>query len=117
MVSDFILERFSNFLNGYAKAFNRQNKRKGALFMNYLRRVEIKKDSQLSAILFYIHKNPVHHGLVKEIETWKWSSFQTYLSELPTKLKRNEGLEWFGGRAEFIKFHSQPIELKGFDEP
>jgi REP element-mobilizing transposase RayT len=117
LISDFVMERFSNCLNAYTKAFNKQNKRQGALFMNYLRRVEMENDSQFTSTLFYVHKNPVHHGLVKEIGPWKWSSFPAYLSEAPTKLKRNEGLEWFGGQEEFIKFHNQPIDLKGFDEP
>ena len=117
LLSDFVMERFSNLLNAYTKAFNKQNQRKGALFMNYLRRVEIRKDSQLTATIFYVHKNPVHHGLVKAIGNWKWSSFPAYLSDAPTKLKRDEGLQWFGGREAFVKFHDQPIDLKGFDEP
>ena len=26
-------------------------------------------------------------------------------------------LDWFGGKESFLKFHSQPIERKGLDEP
>jgi hypothetical protein len=26
-------------------------------------------------------------------------------------------LDWFGGKEGFLKFHSQPIERKGLDEP
>jgi REP element-mobilizing transposase RayT len=42
-LSDFIMERFSNWLNGYTKAFNKMHQRKGALFMDYLRRNHAKK--------------------------------------------------------------------------
>jgi putative transposase len=110
--SDFIMERFSNWLNGYTKAFNIQQKRKGALFIDYLRRVEIERDSQYSATLFYIHKNPVHHGLVKEMGDWKWSSYKAFLSNLPTKLPRQEIWNWFGGQEQYEIFHTQPIDLK-----
>jgi len=115
-VPEFIMERFSNFLNSYTKACNKRFNRKGALFMDYIRRVELDKDSQLSATIFYVHKNPVHHVLVSQIEDWKWSSFKTYLSDLPGKIKRNEGLEWFGGKHGFSDFHSQSIDIKGFDD-
>jgi REP element-mobilizing transposase RayT len=116
LVSNFVLEQFSNFLNSYTKSINKRYKRKGGLFMNYLRRVEIAKDSQLTSALFYVHKNPVHHGLVKQIGSWKWSSYLSFLSDRPTKLEREYVLDWFGGKEGFLKFHSQPIERKGLDE-
>ena len=113
---DFIMERFSNWLNSYTKAFNKKYSRKGGLFMNYLRRVQISKDSQLSATIFYIHKNPVHHGLAKEISVWKWSSYAVHLSKEPTILEKEEVLGWFGNTLEFTKFHNQQIQLKGLPE-
>ena len=60
--SDFIMERFSNFLNSYTKSFNKMYNRKGGLFMDFLRRVKIEGDEQFKKAVFYIHKNPVHHG-------------------------------------------------------
>ena len=108
----FIMQCFSNMLNSYAKAFNKQNNRKGGLFMDYMRRVEITSDQQYTATVFYIHKNPVHHGYCSKINDWPWTSFQTMLSKKPTKLKRNEVLQWFGGLNKFIEYHNQPIYLK-----
>jgi len=35
---DFIMERFSNCLNSYTKSFNKVNGRKGALFVDYMKR-------------------------------------------------------------------------------
>jgi len=84
--------------------------------MNYLRRIHIRKDSQLSATIFYIHKNPVHRGLVKEISAWKWSSYSVHLSKEPTIPEKEEELGWFGNTIEFIKFHNQPIQLKYLPE-
>jgi putative transposase len=63
---DFIMEQFSNWLNGYSKAFNKQDNRKGALFLDYLKRSMVKNDSDFTSFVFYIHKNAVHHGLCKK---------------------------------------------------
>ena len=40
----FVMQQLSNMLNSYAKAFNKKNNRKGALFMDYLRRVQVAAD-------------------------------------------------------------------------
>ena len=111
-VCDFIMERFSNFLNSYSKAFNKVYKRKGALFMDYLKRSIVNKSSDFTSYIWYIHKNAVHHQLAKSIGTWKYDSYQSLISVAPTALLRNELMEWFGGREAFIKFHQQSIDLK-----
>jgi putative transposase len=67
----FIMQQFSNWLNSYTKAFNTMYNRKGGLFIDYLRRIEIKNDSQFGATIFYIHKNPIHHGYCEKIEQWQ----------------------------------------------
>jgi putative transposase len=109
---DFIMERFSNFLNGYTKAFNKMYNRKGALFMDYLKRSRAINDRDFSAFLFYIHKNAVHHGYKKEIGKWKFDSYNSLLSDSPTSLLRDDVINFFGSKAAFVKFFDQPIELK-----
>ena len=108
----FVMQQFSNFLNSYTKSFNKLNKRKGSLFMDYIRRVEIKDDSQLSSTIFYVHKNAAHHGYCKNINDWGWTSYKAFLSKSPTKIKRQQVLEFFGHGTGFVEFHSQPIYLK-----
>ena len=108
----FLMQQFSNFLNSYTKSFNKIHKRKGSLFMDYIRRVMINDDFQLSSTIFYVHKNAVHHGYCKNISDWRWTSYKTYLSNLPTKIKRQRVLDFFGDETAFVKFHSQPIYLK-----
>ena len=80
--------------------------------MDYMRRVQVTSDHQYVTTIFYIYKNPVHHGYCTQKNDWPWSSNKTMLSQLPTKIKRNEILEWFGGTDKFIAFHGQPIYLK-----
>ncbi len=109
---EFVMQHFSNLLNSYTKSFNNRNSRKGALFMDYLRRLQIKTDEQFFATLFYIHKNPVHHGVCKNMADWKWSSYNSILSNAPTKIERQKLINHFGTIEQFIAFHDQPVYLK-----
>ncbi len=111
-LQDFLMERFANCCNSYTKAFNKKYARKGSLFIDYLKRVPIDNDHQLLSTIFYIHKNPVHHGLCSEIDAWQWSSYKTFFSTAATNVKRNEVLQSFQGIRNFEQFHRQPIYLK-----
>ncbi|HMK05283.1 MAG TPA: hypothetical protein VK489_13865 [Ferruginibacter sp.] len=114
-LADFVMEQFSNWLNGYAKAFNKMYDRKGALFLDYLKRSVVEKDSDLTSFIFYIHKNAVHHGICKTIGVWRYDGYQAILSKKPTLLLRDELIEWFGSKELLVKFHNQPVELKNID--
>lgn len=109
----FIMQCFGNLLNSYTKSFNKVYKRKGSLFIDYLRRIEIQSDTQMGATAFYIHKNPVHHGYTNKMEYWKWSSYNSYLNKAPQEEASVRLLEWFGGQRGFREYHSQPVYLKG----
>jgi REP element-mobilizing transposase RayT len=109
---DFIMERFSNCLNSYTKAFNKMQERKGALFMDYLKRSKVNVESDLTSFIWYIHKNAVHHQFTKFVGKWPFDSYHSILSEAPTSLLRKEVIEWFGSTREFIKFHAQEIYTK-----
>jgi putative transposase len=112
---DFIMERFSNWLNGYTKAYNKMYHRKGALFLDYLKRSHAASAEDFSRFVFYVHKNAVHHGLTKSIGQWEWDAYKLLLNTEPTALLRNELLDWFGGREQFIEFHQKPVQLKAPD--
>lgn len=116
LLSDFIMERFSNFLNSYSKAYNKMYQRQGALFMDYLKRSIVLTDSDLTSYTWYIHKNAVHHGITKKVGEWKYDSFAAMLSDAPTALLRNELLEWFGSKEAFIQFHQQTIYPKNITD-
>ena len=108
----FVMQQFSNLFNSYAKSFNKKYNRKGALFMDYMRRVEVTKDEQYTGTIFYIHKNAVHHGYCNSLTEWAWSSYNSFLTDAPTKLERQKVLDWFSGKEKFIAYHAQPVYLK-----
>lgn len=90
--------------------------RRGSLFIPNFKRSEITDDTYLTAVIVYIHRNPVHHGFTIDWTKWRLSSYQTILSEKPTALKREEVLKWFGNVDQFLKIHrdeklSKSLEL------
>jgi putative transposase len=111
VMSEFIMEQFSNCFNSYTKSFNKVYDRKGKLFMDHLRRKLIDDTSYYAKIINYIHTNPIKHKMVQQISDWKYSSYNAYINNQPTQLPRNEVLDWFGGVQQFIQFHK---DLEGF---
>ena len=107
-----IPKQFGNLFNSYTKAFNKMYDRKGSLFIPNFKRKEISNDRYFTTIIHYIHANPVHHGFLKTIDDWPWSSFHELLTGERTFLKGDEVIEWFGNKEEFIKYHQQPIEVR-----
>ncbi len=89
------ITKFIRKLNiGYAKYFNEKYKREGSLFQGRTKKILIRSDAHFLHILNYIHFNPLDYvGAAKEwrnraiqnidharkqLETYRWSSFQDY---------------------------------------
>ncbi len=100
-------QKFSDFFNAYAKAINRAYGRSGSLFQHPFRRVPVTSDRQFWNVIAYIHQNPRKHKFVDDFREWKWSSYNSLLSEQPTRLKRAAVLEWFGGPQRYVELHTQ----------
>ncbi|HMR19792.1 MAG TPA: hypothetical protein PKA53_10880 [Sphingobacterium sp.] len=106
-----ISKQFGNLFNSYAKAYNKQYNRKGSLFMKPFKSKQIPTEIDLITIVNYIHRNPIHHGFCENHEDWLHSSYHTYLSERPTKTRKDDVLDWFNGKDEFINFHKENMML------
>jgi len=100
-----VAQQFSNLFNAYTKAYNKKYDRKGSLFTSNFKRKQIDSDQYFTQLILYIHNNPVHHGFVDQITSWPHSSWHAYVFDKVTKIKRNEGLNWFGGRGAFKELH------------
>jgi putative transposase len=104
--TEILLElEWKRFFNSYAMAFNKQHQRNGNLFQRPFKRVEVVKESHFTQAIIYIHANAQRHKLCTDFTNHIWSSWHTMLSEKPTRLKRSEVLEWFGGKQRFIDVH------------
>jgi REP element-mobilizing transposase RayT len=102
----FVMQQFSNFFNCYTKSFNKMFFRKGSLFIDYLKRTLIDTENYLKNIVLYIHHNPINHKYCDRLEDWKFSSYNSILSNKPTNLQKNDVIEWFGNLDNFIFEHS-----------
>ena len=101
---DLLLEKaFTRLFIAYSMGFNRESERRGNLFYRTFRRVEIQKDGHFTQALIYIHANGQKHKLVKSFTKYKCSSYHTILSKAPTKLLRQEVIDWFRGIDRFIE--------------
>ncbi|GAB3919547.1 hypothetical protein [Larkinella terrae] len=105
-----VSRQFSHFFNSYAQYFNSQVQRTGGLFERPFQRKVVSDDSYFTRLIFYIHCNPVNHGVTKDLTSYAHSSYQSHLSNLPTLLKRDDVLNWFGGKTEYIQFHQDMLQ-------
>jgi REP element-mobilizing transposase RayT len=99
--------QFGFLFNAYTQAINKKFKRTGNLFEKPFERKLITSDKYLQNVIYYIHNNPVQHGFVNQMNSYPWSSYDSILSEKPTKLMRKEILDIYGNRDEFLDYHSQ----------
>ncbi len=108
----YVSNGFSSFLKAYTQGINKTYDRTGALFETPFKRIEVGEDDYFTRLIAYIHLNPQKHMLVKDFKTYKHSSYNVHLSNQATKLRREEVLDWFGGKEAYAKFHSDAtIEL------
>lgn len=115
-ITKLITQQFSNFFNAYSKAFNKQNTRTGALFCDYFERKKVDNKTYFMKLMHYIHFNPVLHGLVNEINDWKFTSFHLYESNNSTFITKNKAMGWFQNDKDFFKYHQEPVDEKLVNE-
>ncbi len=101
---------FSNFFNAYTKSINKRYKRCGSLFKERYKRIKIDDENYLKQLVTYIHLNPVKHKYTKDFEQYPYSSYSSILSKKTTLLKREEVIEWFGDRENFIYCHQEKFK-------
>lgn len=104
--------QFSHLFNAYTQAVNKRHNRTGSLFETTFERKLINLEKYFQQLIFYIHNNPVHHGFVKHMNLYPWSSYETVISNKPTKLKREEVIGLFGSIEDYLFYHNQTQNLK-----
>ena len=114
-LSFFLSKTFGNLFSSYSQAFNKQQQRRGSLFMPNFKRKEIDSEKYYTQLVFYIHNNPVHHGFVKQMEDWAFSSYNAYIFDKSTRVFKQEVLDWFGSKTAFANFHAKGDDGINFD--
>jgi hypothetical protein len=98
----FVSNQLGHVLSTWGKDVNGRLQRRGHVFDGRYRLSEVDSNAGLRNVVCYIHRNPIHHGLVREFEDWPHSSFQQIKdrwSDWP--------LRWlFSSVSEFVDVHN-----------
>lgn len=90
----------------YTQRFNRHHRRDGSLFRGRYKAILIDADEYLSAVVRYIHLNPVEAGIVTQPQDYRWGSHRYYLQPkgVLNWLSTAEALEQVRERKAFHEF-------------
>ena len=59
----------------------------------------------VTSLIYYIHFNAQHHGFVKDVRNWEFTSWHSYLTEEKSFLHKPAVLEWFRNKQHFMDAH------------
>ncbi len=62
-------------------------------------------ETYFTRLIYYIHANPAIHGIFDDFTKYPYSSYHRILDPKLTKLRKQEVLQWFGGREGYVAFH------------
>ncbi|PKM49986.1 MAG: transposase [Firmicutes bacterium HGW-Firmicutes-7] len=65
----------------YVYWYNYKYKRNGHLFQDRFKSEVVENEAYFLTVLRYIHRNPISAGIEKDIEKYKWSSYNEYLDK------------------------------------
>ncbi len=108
--------QFGYLFNAYTQAINKKFNRTGSLFERPFERKLVSSQKYFQNLIFYIHNNPIFHGFIDNINNYPWSSYETILSDKPTKIKRKEIIEYYGDLENFVYFHTQNQNLSEIND-
>ncbi len=114
-ISLLISKQFSHLFNSYSQSYNKENKRKGSLFMNRFKRKEIDNKEYLVKLIHYVHFNPVLADLSSDISEWKYSSYNVIVDNSFTSIARNQVIEMFNDKYNFVFCHKTEPEILGIE--
>ncbi len=104
---DIVSHQFKKFFQSYAMAFNKQQNRIGTLFQTPFKRVRVVDENYLRELTCYINTNAQKHNLVDDFKKWKWSSYNSTISNKKTKLLKAELIGYFDSIANFTYCHHE----------
>ena len=79
--------QLAHLLNAYTKAINNRFKRTGKQFQHRFGRKEVTSEAYFTRLIYCIHFNPHHHGLIDDFRDWPYSSYHSLLSKSKTALQ------------------------------
>lgn len=103
---------FQRLFTSYSKAINVQQKRHGSLFEKPFKRKLVTDTQYLANLVFYIHANPQLHGIADDFRMYPWSSYDKILKNTPTRLQKDEVMQWFSSPENYVAYHNRKMDLE-----
>lgn len=99
--------QLGHLFNSYTKFFNKKRNRTGTLIEGTFKRKRIVDEDHFLHIACYIHRNPVHHGIVKSYMDYPFSSYRFILEKKKSFTESEKLLNRFGGKENFKEAHRE----------
>ncbi len=106
-----VSESFRRLGISFSQAINKQQRRKGSLFMKPIKRKRVTDEKYLKQLILYVHLNPLHHGLQEDYKNYRWSSYQRIVKRSMNKVSDEIIVQYFDDIENFEFAHNQ---RKGF---
>jgi len=116
LYSDMLSKQFNRLFKSYSQSYNKFYSRRGSLFMQNFKRIEVETDDYFLTLVLYIHFNPINHGLTKYLEDWEFSSYSEILHPEPGNISCNKVLDWFGNKDTFELLHQRNLFIHSKNE-
>lgn len=98
-------KQLGHFFNSYAQSVNKAYNRTGPLFESPFERKLIDNEKYLISMIYYCHRNPVHHGFVSNWQEWSFSSYHPILKKDNSIVAVSEVIKLFGNTNHFEEAH------------
>lgn len=98
-------KQLGHLFNSYAQSVNKAYKRTGPLFESPFERKIVDDESYLMSMIYYCHRNPVHHGFVNDLRDWEFSSYHSVLKNDTSIIAIDEVIKRFGNVSQFEEAH------------
>ena len=107
--ANIVSKQIGKWISSYSQAFNKIENRHGSLLESPFKRKRIEDEVYFKNAIIYIHRNPII--LKQDFESYRFSSYATILSDSTSNIKRNEVLDIFGDKSNFIYAHKHPEDF------
>ncbi len=104
-------KQLGHLFNSYAQSINKAYHRTGPLFESPFERRLVDSEDYLIAMVLYCHRNPVHHGFVKDLNDWEFSSYQAIGNNENGLIDSEKVIRRFGNITNFKKGR-QPLPVQ-----
>jgi len=100
-------KQISHLMNSYTRYINRKKNRSGTLIEGPFKRIRIVDELNLLNLICYIHRNPIHHNIVKNYPEYPYSSFHDYTKKRESFIEIDQVISRFGGMENFKQAHAE----------